>query len=112
MGLLETILRPRTSRQLQRLSVQIADRCLDAVRVRLNPLAYSMTPAEARGYVRARAAAVVSREVDLTVSMEGRLPAWGRTELMRQATSHVVLQLGSELVSLPPSEVRRLRRAA
>jgi len=71
-----------------------------------------MTPAEARGYVRARAAVVVSREVDLVLSMEGRLPSWGRGELLRQATTHVVSQLGSELVSLPPSQIRHQRRAA
>jgi len=112
MGLLETILRPRMTRQLQRLAVQVAERSLDGVRHRLNPSANSMTPAEARGYVRAKAAAVVTREVDLVLSVEGRIPAWGRGELLRQATNHVVLQIGRELVSLPPAQVRRMRRAA
>lgn len=112
MGLLETILRPRMARQLQRLALLVAERSLEGVRHRLNPLAHTMTPAEARGYVRARSAAVVTREVDHALSIEGRIPAWGRGELLRQATSHVVLQLSRELVSLPPSQVRLQRRAA
>jgi hypothetical protein len=112
MGLLETILRPRIARQLQKLSLIIAERSLEGVRHRLNPMAYSMTPAEARGYVRARAAAVVTHEVDHAMSVEGRLPAWGRGELLRQATSHVVLQLSRELVTLAPSQVRQQRRVA
>ena len=112
MGLLETILRPRTARQLQRLALQVAERSLEGVRHRLNPLAHTMTPAEARGYVRARAAAVVTREVDYALSLEGRTPTWGRGELLRQATTQVVMQLSRELVSLPPSQIRLHRRAA
>ena len=112
MGLLETILRARTARQLQRLALLVAERSLDGVRHRLHPMAHSMTPAEARGYVRARAAAVVTHEVDHALSVEGRIPTWGRGELLRQATGHVVLQLSRELVALPPSQIRLQRRAA
>jgi hypothetical protein len=90
----------------------VAERSLEGIRHRLNPLAQTMTPAEARGYVRARAAVVVWREVDHALTVEGRLPAWGRDELFRQTTNHVVLQLSSELVSLPRSQVRSQRRAA
>lgn len=112
MGLLETILRPRTVRQIRRLSLQIAERSLEAVRQRLNPHAQWMSAAEARGYVRARAGAVVAREVAQTLTIEGRLPEWGRVELLQQATSHVVSQLGRELGAQTSSQARPARRAA
>jgi hypothetical protein len=111
MGLLEIILRPRTTRQVHRLSQQIAGRCLEGVRERLNPLAGIASLAEARGYVRARAALVITGEVDLTLTVEGRLPRWARAELVRQSTGYVVQQLSREMI-VPVSEHRSLRRAA
>jgi len=97
MGLLELVTTSRRARQVRKLAAVVADRSLPAVLERLAPHIHDMSSPEARGYIRARAAAVVHREASLVLSMEGRLPAWGHTEVIRQATSLVVQQLAADV---------------
>jgi hypothetical protein len=62
MNLLKLLLRKRDD-DVARLASEIAQRSFDGVWKRLSPAVASMPPQEARGYVRARAAAVVQAEV-------------------------------------------------
>src|SRR5687767_14550968 len=69
MGLLELVTTSRRARQVRKLAAVVADRSLPAVLERLAPHIDDMSSPEARGYIRARAAAVVHREASLVLSM-------------------------------------------
>jgi len=80
---------PWNQRSLDRLAVEIARRCRDEVGGRLSCAALAMTPNEARGYVRSRAAKVIRREADAALERRELRTESNRRELVRQATDWV-----------------------
>jgi hypothetical protein len=75
----------------------ISGRSRTAVRNRLSPQVQSMVPAEARGYVRARAAWVVCREVDRAVA-RGEIPAAAQRIVVQQSVSRVTEEALAEVL--------------
>ena len=75
---------------------QIACQSRDDVCARVRDLIFQMDLAEARGYVRARAAVVVRRE---TATSAGEFDAAGQDLVKRMATERVVQLVMAEVVS-------------
>jgi len=90
MNLFEPLTRIRTSRQIKVLAGRVAHASFAPVYERLSPSAFAMNRSEARGYVRARAGAVVQREMERVLAAEGRLSPWGRSRLHQTAIASVV----------------------
>jgi len=85
--------RPRTVDRLAKLANRVAERCRSEVAQRILGMEPNMPPCEARGYIRARAAVVVHREVDLTLARERRLRRADRTKLISLAMDALVAEV-------------------
>lgn len=92
MGLFRLNSRSRTVDRLAKLAKRIAERCRDEVVHRILGMEPDMSPCEARGYIRARAAVVVHREVDLTLAREKRLRRADRNRLISLTTEALVAE--------------------
>ncbi len=90
MGLFKLNARPRTEDRLAKLAKRIAERSRSEVVQRILGMEPDMSPCETRGYIRARAAVVVHREVDLTLARERRIRRSDRTKLISLATDALV----------------------
>ena len=92
-------------RMVEDLTEQIAARCESGVRSRIQKHAHVMDPAQARGYIRARATAVVCRELslatknleDVTDSMIQRVKAAVSDEIVRRLSTQISIQQPSQL---------------
>jgi hypothetical protein len=75
------------------LAQEIADQSIEAVRDRVDGRISALGMAEARGYIRARSAAVVRPAVEAILRSSSDLkPAW-RSQLVEKATEEVVRRL-------------------
>lgn len=97
MKLAQFLTAPRIARRVARLTHEVTEQSREAVRARLGDHAMEMSLAEARGYVRARAAAVIHRVADAALADQRPLPAWARDQLVAQATDRVVQQVTLDL---------------
>ena len=93
MGLFPLFGRRRTEAVLAELAAHISAGALEAVWRRVYTRLSSLSPTEARGYIRARARLVISRQVTQTLSQQPQLQAWhGRlVEMANDATIDTVL---------------------
>ena len=98
MGFLAVFSAARISRRIDTLAAAVADQCRDRVYLRLSAHVATMGHAEARGYVRARAAAVVRREVGAVLWAEPALPEWAHRRLLAAATERVVHRVADDLL--------------
>jgi hypothetical protein len=87
---------------------QIANQSRDDVWARVCELVFQMDLAEARGYVRARAAKIIRREVGVGAASISGIDANGRDLVARMATERVVQLVMAQVVSDRPP----IRRAA
>ena len=101
MGLLTALYDPTRSRRIDLVCQQIAQRCCPAVWNRAHPRALSMSPAEARGYLRAHASMVLRSEAAATLANR-RLPA--------ELHAKVVEVTGEALVETLLREVIRVQK--
>jgi hypothetical protein len=93
MEILNLIARLRGDARIAELAEEIAHRATDGVRERVSLRLGAMSMAEARGYVRARSAAVVRPLVDALIASDaGIKPAW-RPQLVEKATMEVARRL-------------------
>jgi hypothetical protein len=76
---------------------QLADRCEPEVSRRLAGLSSGMSTAEARGYIRTRAAVVINRQVNLMLRRESSLRQSDRVELIEFTTDLVVEQFLNQM---------------
>jgi hypothetical protein len=83
--------------QLTKLADYVAKRSARQVRVRLGVHVSEMSAAEARGYIRARAASVVSRESEVALNGVAALSERLRSPLVVRSTLLVVDQLARDL---------------
>lgn len=102
MGLIERLTRRKTERLLDELAMQIAAFSYPTVRQRLSPDVEQMSRAEARGYVRARAAAAIRREVTRLLTVQPQVGRFDEAELILRATNQVVQRLTHELFYAQP----------
>jgi len=111
MGFIERLTRRKTERLLEELTAQIAAFSYQTVRERLSPDAQQMSRAEARGYVRARAAAVIRQEVSRLLAVQPQAGRVDEAELILRATNDVVQRVTHELFYAQPM-LRVVRQAA
>ena len=96
---------------MDELTSRIAKRSQNAVWHRVESHCMTMCPAEARGYVRVRAAEVVRREVDLATSGKNDVDAIACVRVHEAALDRVVRSILAHIRALH-IEPRRTRRAA
>lgn len=109
MALLSLSIFGDVRKETSELAARIAPRCHAAVWARVERRAPSMRLSEARGYIRARAAAVVHAQVNAELNHTRRDVS--RADLMSLATDKVVTLVFRELLAVPPRQ-KELRRAA
>ena len=112
MELLARILRPlHGDDALHRLINQVVVRSYDRVRERIYPSVMEMSPAEARGYIRARGRHIVQREAEIALSHSSSLAATQRDQAMTLALAALINRFSDELCAQPVS-LHYERRAA
>jgi hypothetical protein len=102
MGLFNWSFRSGDDEQLRGAAVRIVRRSLNEVLQRVTGLTPDMLPAEARGYIRTRAAKVVNREIAAAFAADRHLRPVDRTRLVALVTD--------ALVSAVAEQGRRARR--
>jgi len=90
MALLNLGVRSRSEERLARLAWRIVERSRSEVMRRIWGLREDMSSSEARGYIRARAAIVVQREVNLALGRERSLRPADRRRLISMVTDALV----------------------
>lgn len=110
MSLVNWIRRPLVVRQVAIWGVEVARRCHSQVSVRLGQRMYRISLPEARGYIRARCAAVLDDEIVLLLQQTGCDPALAFAVRRRAVHELTRLALGDRLKATRHSAP--LRRAA
>jgi len=103
--------RHRRERLVADLSQQVAEGSHNAVWTKVKDRVASMRLAEARGYVRARAASPIADEADRMLSRSDLVDRAVRSQIIEEATDRVVTLVFRDLLNLPP-RLRTVRRAA
>jgi hypothetical protein len=96
MGLFNWSFRSGGDERLMRVAQRIAEQSLGEVSRRVNGLTADMSAAEARGYIRARAAGVVHRQVATAIRSDDRLRPADRARLINMATETLVLAISRQ----------------
>lgn len=96
-------------RELAALVKTLADRCEPAVWQRIEGRTQAMSPAAARGYIRARAAAIVNEQVDLALVDRVSWPAEVREQILTETAQQTVRSVHHRLLNARhPAAQRRL----
>lgn len=82
----------RDDRTLRAVATDVARRCETAIWQQVAARASTMPLAEARGYVRARSAGIVRRQVDLVLLSRGDVAESSRTRILEQALEAAVVR--------------------
>ena len=94
-------------RMVEDLTKRIAARCEPLVWARVQDVAASMDPAQSRGYIRARAALVIRREVHIaTQTLDGVTPAFLQ-RVIRSTSDAIVRKMMATIAVQHPSQLRR-----
>jgi hypothetical protein len=109
MNLIQLMFSGRRVR-LEELASQIAERAMAEVERRLSNSIHAMSSAEARGYVRARAARPVRQQMQFVLAGVPALTPEQTQEVLARATDRTVMLVVSEMVK--SSRGSRMRRAA
>jgi hypothetical protein len=96
---------------MEALVKSIVDRCEPAVWDRAGDRAIAMSAAEARGYLRARAAAVAEVQVDRAMQIRSRSEPTFRQLLLDGVKNEIVRQLHKRILNARHPAIER-RRAA
>jgi hypothetical protein len=105
MGLLQLTTLWRPSERLAEIARQIAERSQPEVSQRVSGGTAGMSAPERRGYIRARSAAVIHREVDRAMLQQPILRAADRPALLQLATDAVITAVACKT---PPARRRRV----
>jgi hypothetical protein len=106
MGFLSTFFQANVGREISDLGHQIARRCCPAVWSRVHPKAVSMSPSEARGYIRAHASLIVEAELAATIVSRRKL-ARRQVAILNLAREALVETLVGEVVRVQKTTVPR-----
>jgi len=94
MGLLNWNFRSGNEELLRTLTDRVVQGCLNEVTQRTSGLLPDMLPAEARGYIRTRAAKVVNREIAVLCAADPNLRSVDRTRLAAMVTDTLLIVVG------------------
>ena len=95
--------------KMLKLAERLAVDCHESVWHTVHDQALGMSPAEARGYVRARSSLAVKHKVD-TAILNAAAPSTERERLRDMTTEHVIRLISAQLRAVRP--VTRTRKAA
>lgn len=109
MNLLRLLFAGRGVR-LEELATQIADRAVSEVERRMSTVIHTMSQAEVRGYIRARAAKPVRQQMQFVLSNIPALTPEQEREVLTRATECTVIRVVSEFLRTP--RMTKQRRAA
>ena len=90
MSLPGLLLRLFATHKPELLGEKVASRSRVAVWNRVSHRLHTLSGAEARGYIRARSAAVIERETELLIAEEGAKAARHRDQILRDAHESVI----------------------
>ena len=93
MGLPQLLAHWFVTDKITELAERIAARSRQAVWQRVWQRVGTLCPAEARGYIRARAAAIVHQETDRLIAQEGSRAGEMREKLLSAAVETLIVQL-------------------
>lgn len=110
MPLFDLLLPLRRPKQAASLASELTQRSCAAVWDAAQHRVLGMSPAEARGYLRAKATEVVASKVDARTLAERGIPPAARDNLLTLAVDGVVERLLNEVLRL--KRAQSLRRAA
>jgi len=96
MGLFDWNFRSPDDEQLREVAERIVQLSLHEVLQRVTGLTPDMLPAEARGYIRTRAAKVVNREIAAALAGDRRLRSVDRTRLSGLVTDTLVAAVADQ----------------
>jgi hypothetical protein len=96
MGLFDWSFRSPGDEQLREVAEQIVQLSLHEVLQRVTGLTPDMLPAEARGYIRTRAAKVVNREIAAAQAADRQLRSVDRTRLAGLVTEALVAAVADQ----------------
>jgi len=94
-------------RMVEDLTGRVSARCEAAVWARIKDAAPFMDPAQAKGYIRARAALILNRELAIAARGLDELTALLRDRVRRNASEAIVRQMTSAIATQHPAELRR-----
>jgi hypothetical protein len=107
MPLLNWLLPSVPPQQLNAWAMEVARRSQDAIAARLSPAMRRMTLSECRGYIHARAAAVLEVELDLLEEQTGCGPNLAAAVRQRAMSEIVRLAIGDLLKTTRQAPVRK-----
>ena len=87
------------SKQIGRVAVDITRRSYPTVWNRVRARVFKMSPAEARGYIRARAFEVIENEIDALMKYAPRLDSWFRLSVRDRAIEEITGLILADLSS-------------
>jgi len=105
-------LRLRKSPNLRQLAANVADRCETRVAELVGARPAEMSTAEARGYIRARSAVLLRREVGHELRSQRSLPQRAQRRLAELAADDLVWRILTRHVPVRGRVTAPLRRAA
>ena len=94
-------------RMVEDLTKRIAARCEPLVWARVQDVAASMDPAQSRGYIRARAALVISREAHIATQSLEDVDQQLLERVMRSTSDAIVRKMMASIAVSHPAQVRR-----
>ena len=100
-----------SARELEKFVTALVGQCEAGAWQRVEGRTSRMSPAEARGYIRARSAAVVHAQVQHALRMRPNWPATTATAVLEQTANETVRQIHRRLLNLRHPIVER-RQAA
>lgn len=100
MGFLNSIISLTNARQLNEYAQVIAQKSYPHVWRRVKQRVLTMTPAEARGYIRAHSAEIIRANVTAALESHDGLGDWAREALVERASDDVIWLCVDEVVRL------------
>ena len=94
-------------RMVEDLTKKIAARCEPAVWARIQAIVQSLDPAQARGYIRARAALIVNREVNIATQCLEEVSESLIERVTRSTSVAIVRKMMATIATQHPSQLRR-----
>lgn len=98
MGFMNSIISLTNARQLNELAEAVAQKSYPQVWRRVKHRVLAMTPAEARGYIRAHCGEIIRANVSAKVTSNESLGDWAREALIERATDDVIWLCVDEVV--------------
>ena len=100
MGFIDSIISLTNARQLNELAELVAQKSWPQVWRRVRHRVMSMTPAEARGYIRAHSAETIRANVSALLNTHEAVGDWARETLVERASDDVIWMCVDEVVRL------------